>query len=157
MTTRTESTLSANFAENVGANDQVAFAGALYLSGTRFPTMSPRPWFGFELQTPYYFNPSEGNLLMDIRNFGGGTTTALDAANVVADGVASVYAFGVSGAGAETGTARTLGLAMLISVQPVPEPSTYLLVGLGGVPLFIFWRRQKRKDLKPRTGTHEPV
>src|SRR5581483_11935447 len=72
--------LSDTFADNVGADDTVVFAkGALTLSGSAGG--NPGVFKSFDvhiaLTTPFVYDPSLGNLLLDVRNFEGGTSAFL--------------------------------------------------------------------------------
>jgi len=63
--------LSSVFAENVGLDDRVVFKGPLKLS-SRFrdgPGGSKRFDMMVRLQHPFYYDPAQGNLLVEIRNF----------------------------------------------------------------------------------------
>ena len=83
--------LSLTFADNVGLDDTIVVNGALPLeSGYYFMTV-PQPFQVLVyLPTPFYYNPSSGNLLLDIRNFSGGNTGPLDATDVLGDSVSIV-------------------------------------------------------------------
>ena len=43
--------------------------------------------------TPFFYDPSLGNLLLDVRNFGGGATTYFDSVDEFSDGVSRVATF----------------------------------------------------------------
>lgn len=83
--------LSSAFADNVGADDTIVFDGALPLSSN---ATGPGP-FDFDvvitLSTPFLYDPLEGDLLLDVRNFGGGgVVRPLDAHAVVNDPISRV-------------------------------------------------------------------
>jgi hypothetical protein len=65
--------LSATFSENLGTNDMTVFSGAMIVI-CPFTTLS-NGTKGFDinlpLQTPFFYDPSKGNLLLDVRNFTG--------------------------------------------------------------------------------------
>ena len=72
--------LSSIFAENVGTDDRIVFGpGLVRLLEGCSPGTSPEP-FGMLISfpTPFYYNPNNGNLLMDIRNFSGGTDPGMN-------------------------------------------------------------------------------
>src|SRR5262245_38684020 len=75
-TARPADRLSNWFADNVGDDDTVVFEkGPLALRDDAFggaDAIIPLP-------RPFFYNPSSGNLLLDVRNFGGGTTGLLNA------------------------------------------------------------------------------
>jgi hypothetical protein len=77
--------LSLVFANNLGLNDTIVFArGPLSLSSNfSGPVGGPMDFdVVITLTTPFFYDPAAGNLLMDVRNFGGGTTTVLDAESI---------------------------------------------------------------------------
>ena len=100
--------------------------------------------------TPFYYDPSQGNLLLDIRNFGGGSTSwgvppffgpaYVDAVNELGDRVSSVFANDVN---ALSGTTSTLGLVTRIGITPVPEPGPLTLL-LAGLAVFGVVARQRK-------------
>ena len=68
------------FDDNVGLDDTVVFDGPLPLSSPQ-STRSPLPHpfdIVIPLQTPFLYDPSRGNLLLEVRNYGGGRTTFFD-------------------------------------------------------------------------------
>jgi hypothetical protein len=73
--------LSLTFADNVGADDTVVFSGALPLSSAfTGPAAGPKNFdIVIALQTPFLYDPTAGNLLLDVRNFSGGSTAQFDA------------------------------------------------------------------------------
>ena len=132
------SSLSSTFATNVGSNDQIVYSGALTFTSAGTPGGGAAGPFDaiLALQTPFLYDPTQGNLVLDIRNFsppankifidgGGSTTTAI----VFADNSTS----------ATTGTIQPAGLSTQFTFAPVPEASTtasfglLLAFGLGGV------------------------
>lgn len=72
-TASTADHLSATFSENTGTNDTMVFSGAMNVTSS-FTTL-PNGTMAFDidlpLQTPFIFDPTQGNLLVDIRNFTG--------------------------------------------------------------------------------------
>ena len=145
-TATSASTLSSTFASNVGANDTVVVgAGPLALSGTAGGAGTPPNPFDviINFSTPFIYNPSSGNLLLDVHNFGGGGTTQFDATDA---GVGLARAFtepsGVSSPTAD-GVIDSSGLITEFIYQPVPEPGTLALAGLGGLTMLLGFRRRK--------------
>ena len=97
--------LDTTFANNVGLNDTVVFNGALGLSSAAIG--SPAAFdILIPLNTPFWYNPAAGNLLLDVRNTGGGTSSGFDATSIVGDSVSRVY----GAVGSATGGTDTLGL-----------------------------------------------
>jgi hypothetical protein len=81
VTSKTPATLSAIYASNFGPNQTTVYTGALTLSSFfTGPGVGPK---GFDivinLQTPFFYNPAAGNLLMEVKNFVGVTITQFDA------------------------------------------------------------------------------
>ncbi len=76
--------LSSVFAENVGADDRIVFgpASVHFVEGCS-PGTSPQP-FGMIISfpTPFYYNPDDGNLLLDIRNISGGTDPGMNSGTI---------------------------------------------------------------------------
>jgi hypothetical protein len=143
-TSANENSLSTTFASNVGANDTVVYArGSMQLSGTDNNTSIPNPFdVVIQLTTPFIYNPAAGNLLLDVRNYGGGLTTQFDATSVSGDGMARVSSEFTGNVNSSAGTVSdTLGMVTEFIFQPVPEPSTFALAGLAGLGLLKFRRR----------------
>lgn len=95
-TAKAEGTLSATFSDNVGADETTVFDGLLTVAS---PTAGSAP-YPFEIHvffsTPFVFDPSAGNLL--IEHQGGEDTTLpyLDSADTVGDGVDRAWSSNMS-------------------------------------------------------------
>jgi len=131
-TVRAADGLSTRFADNVGANDRVVFSGALALSSAfSGPVGGPKAFdIVIRLATPFLYNPRQGNLLLDVRNFSGERTTQFDASESFTDGTSRMLSR-LNGVNNETGfmdpEGDSLGLVMLFEATPTPEPTTMLL------------------------------
>jgi len=139
--------LSATFANNVGANDTIVYGGAtgaaLALSSSfTGPAGGPKDFdIIINLTSPFFYNPAMGNLLLDVRNFGGGTTTVFDAVDISGDPVSRVTTM-PSGVGSATADlADSLGLITRFTTV-VPEPGTMFLAALGSASLLLLRRRK---------------
>src|SRR5688572_958558 len=72
--------LNGTFAQNVGTDDTVVFQGSLTVS-SRFvgPANGPKEFdIIIPLTTPFLYDPSRGNLLIDFRNVSGSSATHVD-------------------------------------------------------------------------------
>ena len=134
-TAATPDALSGTFASNRGADFTAVHSGALALSGT---------WAGagnlsafdvvIDFATPFLYDPSQGNLLLDWQDFGTEADlvwASLDATNVVGDSVSRVYSTGASDAvGILEGPTNSIGLIASFDtgLGRVPEPSTIALI-----------------------------
>jgi len=79
-TSKSADQLSLIFTENIGTDDTQVFAGTLNLN-TSFTSLSNGSTafdINLPLQTPFKYDPSKGNLLLDIRNFSGGAPSIFD-------------------------------------------------------------------------------
>ena len=97
-TSKTPDGLSSIFGENVGPNDAQVFSGPFQTAVTF--TGDPT---NFEVvinfTTPFYYDPTKGNLLLDVRNLQGGTQLPpndqeLDGTTASGDSVSRVYNYG---------------------------------------------------------------
>ena len=136
--------LSTTYANNITAGDTIVFArGPLTLSSAfTGPAGGPKDFdIIITLTTPFFYNPALGNLLLDVRNFGGGITCSFDAVFTPADGVSRV--FSLTGVNATTGSTDTLGLVTGFNI--VPEPGTAMLLAGGGTLLALFGGCRRRR------------
>ena len=142
-TSATPSSLSSTYSDNIGGNDAQVYSGALTLSSTN--TGSP-PNFDITitLQTPFLYDPVSGNLLMDVRNFGGGSTTQFDAINSDPS-VERVWNNDVT---SPTGSVDGLGLITQFTFTAVPEPTTWALIGVGSLGTGVYAWRKKQLSIK---------
>jgi hypothetical protein len=142
--------LSSIFADNVG-NDDLAVLGprSVTLSGgggggvTGFYVL-----FDFR-DRPFYYNPANGNLLVDFRIHEGfgpigppQGVAILDAFTIAGDSISSVYAMGSSSL--TSGQPSTLGLATDFVFLPIPEPSSLVLLCTACGLLFLARKRLRK-------------
>ena len=144
-TARNPDELSTVFAENIGSDETVVFGP----SGTFWPDEDHTFSYGIVLDSPFFYDPSKGNLLLDVRNFEAEEPELplpkyymqpVIALDIVGDDTSRVFAPGVN---ATSGIADTLGIATRFAVEPIPEPST-IVHGVLGLAGFFFFLRNKR-------------
>ncbi len=117
--------LSSIFAENVGTDDIIVFGpGSVSLVEGCSPGTSPEP-FGMLIRftTPFYYNPDNGNLLMDVRNYSGGTDPGMDTGLIdgeltAGDSISQVDATDVN---ASSGIVFSFGLVTRFEIWPNPK------------------------------------
>lgn len=132
--------LSLTFANNVGANDTTVFNGSLTLSSAfTGPAGGPKNFdIVIQLTSPFYYNPTMGNLLLDIRDFssgnsGGNLIPQLDSTSADPTLVGRVYAFDASATSAPFSFDEdTIGLVTRFTATPVPdsESATWWLLSV---------------------------
>ena len=159
-TSRALDDLSLTFANNVGFDNTTVFSGPLHVRDDNLSEYGIR----IPLQTPFLYDPSAGNLLLDVRNFqtvcscSPAGFESMRGEGTLGDTVSSVWAPDVNAASATLQS--TLGLVTSFRVTPVPEPGTWalVLVGLGmllvskWIPGRVLLRRLRtllRKSAKP--------
>jgi hypothetical protein len=132
-------TLSPNFASNIGGNNTLVFTGDL-----------GQPWgfFGYPLvinfSTPFSYDPSAGNLLMDV-NVTGATLTD---APVFFDVSGNYFPNTIMGRVFETsgGSAVEAGYGLVTDfVTQTPEPSFYVVLPGSILALAALVRRRRRQ------------
>jgi hypothetical protein len=129
--------LSTLFANNLGANNTTVFSGPLSLSSADSgPPAGPKDFdIIIPLATPFLYDFTAGNLLVDIRHFGGGPAlTQFDAENTLGDSMSRVRSGpSTTAVSSASGVADTAALVVRFNGQavPVPEPATVLFVGVG--------------------------
>src|SRR5688572_12136899 len=151
--------LNGTFAQNVGTNDTVVFQGPLTLSSQFVgPANGPKEFdIIIPLMTPFLYDPSRGNLLIDVRNASGSSAAYVDMGQPPGDGASRAFATAVNATSATRSdwgaevfqivyTPQT-EMPPLIVTQP-PNRTSYsgqtltLAVGvLGSPPLNYQWRR----------------
>jgi len=130
--------LSTTFADNVGIEPEVVYSGTLAISSSASgPVAGPKAFdIVINFQTPFVYDPSEGNLLIDFRTTAtSGVNFFLDAQSTAGDQISRVFTpQSPTAVGAATGTAATVGLITRFTIA-VPEPSSAAIIALGGMVL----------------------
>ena len=120
------------------------FNGAMSFGGVLQPGADPQPFHQTILAfSPFWYNPQQGNLLLDIRGRSGQVffPGTLDAQSVFGDSISRVYA---NSELLTSGIADTLGLVTRFDMLVVPEPSTWALLLTGSALLALYRRSTKR-------------
>jgi hypothetical protein len=140
--------LSTAFADNVGTDDTAVFKGPLSLSSADTgPLNGPRDFdITIDLPNHFRYDPSQGNLLLDVRNFGGGITTVFDLQNAPGDSVSRVGTNGLGGGTVDSTMADFADTGGLVTqfAFAVPEPPGLLIFGFGLTVLAVFGRKRRR-------------
>ena len=110
--------LSATFAANIGGNNATVFDGAITLSTTNQLGPGTSKLFDvvIPLTTPFSYNPTAGNLLLDIRNYDVDFTGYID----TQVGSGNQLVFSDSGPTATAGTVQAAGLVIRFTILEPP-------------------------------------
>ena len=140
--------LSEVFSENIGDDETMVFNGSWTLSSNHIG--NPKSFdVILDLDTPFPYAPSAGNLLIDMRTLVSPTGDfVLDGDNVIGDSISRVISLDADpalGVNAASGVTSSFGLVTQFTTlaHTVPEPTTVAIWSLLGVGLVT--RRRKRK------------
>ncbi len=133
--------LSANFAANIGSNviDVVPRSNVTYSSSALSSNGTTRDFdVTFNFVNSFLYDPTRGNLLLDITSFNGSdrSGTTLDGQSVVGDGTSSLFLQnGTSGTGATStfGYVAQFGTADVAGAVPEPASWAMMIIGFGAV------------------------
>jgi hypothetical protein len=124
--------LSPVFAQNPGTNDTVVFQGAVTVSSpTATSTSGPAPFeIVIPLSAPFTYDPSQGNLLVDIRNSSGSGVGMIDQTPSPTDHASRVFTLGTATSPnatyVDTGSAVIQVIYTVTPTNPTP-PNTFLV------------------------------
>jgi len=146
----TPAILSTTFADNIGTNEITVYNGELSFSAPDCDT-SPCPFDNtITLQTPYPYDPNNGNLLLDITNPASSIYEQFDSVDV--DGTTVVQrVWNVGDAFADTGTiggddglvTQFVCVPVVSNVPTLSEWGMIAMAGILGIAGFIVIRRRK--------------
>jgi hypothetical protein len=141
--------LSPTYASNVGANNEVVYTGPLTLTttDTNVPGGTTKVFdYNVTLQDAFTYDPSQGNLLLDVNIPAGATVSGagfgfvtFDEVNDLNDGLASIVSNGTPGA---TGTYSTAAPITQFTTASVPEPASIGMICAGAMGLLARRRRE---------------
>jgi len=124
--------LSTIFAANVGSDDTVVHRGSLLLSSAfTGPATGPKAFdISIPLTTPFLYDATKGNLLLDVRNFSNSETAFFDASFLPGDSVSRVSTNRAGNADSPVADfADTLGLVTQFEWVPLtPRVAIGLLI-----------------------------
>lgn len=151
--------LSTTFASNLGPDNTLVYNGSLTLTSSS--GQNPNPFdLVINLQTPFLYNNSQGNLLLDIQIngangncMGAGICNFMPTLDAVFGSPDTSRVFTDQGSNSLTGTSADIGLvteflpAQVVPPpprrpQPTPEPSALVLLGTGLLGLALWVRRR---------------
>jgi hypothetical protein len=134
-TLKTPDDLETTYQNNVGPDETVVLTDVLQMSTEAAgPPEGPRPFdYVIEFTTPFFYDPADGNLLVDIISPTGYSPATLD------DQDSSLAQVSGLGATSITGSRNFRGPVMQFIF--VPEPSTAALSAIGWICL-LRWRRK---------------
>jgi hypothetical protein len=132
------------FALNVGLDEATVYSGSLHF----FDTGNEQYGLHILLQNPFAYNPTMGNLLLDVRNY---ATIApppsgaygLAGALALGDSTSLVEAFNVA---TPNGALGTGGLITRFTVAPIPEPKVHCLGLLVAVAAWLLHRHLNSEE-----------
>jgi hypothetical protein len=128
-------TLSSNFANNIGADNTLVFTGSLYQTWAFGDTLQ------INLSTPFTYDPSMGNLLLDVMVSGGSTEGANIYFDTNGSDLRNTYLGRVVNYG-EVDSGLGLVTGFDAGVSQIPEPGSLALLGSG---LLLFGGLLRRK------------
>ena len=117
--------LNSTFAKNIGTNDTMVFNGAVtvFTSFTILTNGIKAIDISLPLQTSFVYDSSKGNLLVDVRNFSGGSASLYTAGlTTITDSVSRAYSANpnaTTSSGADTGAE-----VIQVIYAPAPLPPT---------------------------------
>ena len=151
-TTAAPDSLSPVFANNVGTDAITVLSGSLHIT---FNPITGDSGINIAFPSAFYYDPTRGNLLMDIRSWQTLPITtygyaAMWASRTNTDYSSRLVAFNVDATAAQI--TDTAALRTVINGIAVPEPSTNALLLTGGAAFWLLGRKRLRAILRPVRG-----
>ena len=140
-TPRSPDSLTPVFNDNHGADVLNVFNDTFVIRATNTSALPRTFEIVIPFTTPFWYDPSRGNLAMDVITFSGGTGLVLDGQDTFGDGVGRVFGPG----GGVNGTVDSFGFATRFGMNVVPEPSAMLIFGLGFLVIGAFVNRSQSR------------
>ena len=140
LSTTSLNSLTANFNDNLGGDARVVFDGSTSISyAVSGPPSGPNPFGGdVEYQTPFLYDPSLGNLLVQQV-----TTSGNDVPDSLKDWQTTVNAQFVSNIDPNSLTGQQQNRVIVTRFTIVPEPTTVALILFGTCAATIFIRNRR--------------
>jgi hypothetical protein len=140
----TPRTLSRTYADNIGADVQTVVDGPVTLTTqSQGPVGGPKEFdYGFDLETPFVYDPSRGNLLFDLQVINGEGPLLFDFLVTPTDAAAHNWS-GSLGVGGDMAEAIFGSNPTRFTIIPEPSGAVLWLVGLVG----LLRRNNQRKAL----------
>jgi hypothetical protein len=137
-TSVTPTNLKRVFAANVGPDEAVVYDGPIsFTTANTGPRGGPKDFdIAYQFQTPFQYDPTQGNLLMDWTVYGPASWTGDDE---VLSTLLSKWSYG-SGPDAVNGS--FFPGSPVISFRFVPEPTSFLITAVGFFGLTFFGSRR---------------
>ena len=127
------SSLGSTFASNRGSDSTTVFSGALGFSSANLPGSGTAKQFDLiiTLDTPFFYDPTHGNLLMEIVNSSAASLGFFVDAQIDSSGQITRLVFQDGSTSGPTGTVQAGGIVTQFTASVVPEPATLALMSLG--------------------------
>jgi hypothetical protein len=140
------------FSNNIGPDNTAVYSGSLSLSSSFTGTTGGSKDFdiSIQLQKPFLYDNTLGNLLLDVTDFTNNGIPVFDAENVFGDSISRIWNDDVTasrGLGGPTDFDNTLGLVTQFTFSSVSarEPSSLLQLGSFITLIFLYWCRYRIK------------
>jgi hypothetical protein len=145
-TLRSPDSLSPAYGDNAGPDSVQVFGGRFLIWATNTPGLRAFQ-VRIPFETPFFYDPTRGNLEVAIVTSAGPKDLVLDAQLAANDSVGRVFG-GIS----TSGSVDSLGLVTEFEITPVPEPSFGIfIVAFGIIVLFAGRNGRWKKSSTPRS------